>query len=186
MSITEDIKIQYLPLSQGFEVKGGSAIITSTLELPPADLSLTPTPVSSPVSMSFAETMVQPVVVKETPSTRQVLDSLAQLKNIFANEGLCKALLHLEAAGGTPNHTSKEDSFVHPDLPMSGASKLKRMLENTDDLIVCPGVYDGLSARAAMEVGFDALYMVLICPSSSLNDSTDAPRRPVPELQLPD
>jgi len=34
------------------------------------------------------------------------------------------------------------------------------MLENTDDLIVCPGVYDGLSARIAINVGFDALYMV--------------------------
>lgn len=27
-------------------------------------------------------------------------------------------------------------------------------------MIVCPGVYDGFSARIALEVGFDALYMV--------------------------
>lgn len=40
------------------------------------------------------------------------------------------------------------------------ASKLRRMLKDTKDLIVCPGVYDGLSARVAMEVGFKALYMV--------------------------
>lgn len=40
------------------------------------------------------------------------------------------------------------------------ASKLRRMLKDTKDLIVCPGVYDGLSARIAMEVGFKALYMV--------------------------
>ncbi|KKY21646.1 putative carboxyphosphonoenolpyruvate [Diplodia seriata] len=33
------------------------------------------------------------------------------------------------------------------------------MLEETDDLIVAPGVYDGVSARAALEVGFNALYM---------------------------
>ncbi|KAJ5573354.1 uncharacterized protein N7459_007781 [Penicillium hispanicum] len=39
------------------------------------------------------------------------------------------------------------------------ASKLRRMLKDTKDLIVCPGVYDGLSARIAMEVGFKALYM---------------------------
>jgi methylisocitrate lyase len=42
------------------------------------------------------------------------------------------------------------------------ASKLRRMLKDTKDLIVCPGVYDGLSARIAMEVGFKGLYMVSI------------------------
>lgn len=41
----------------------------------------------------------------------------------------------------------------------AGASKLRRMLKETDDLIVCPGVYDGLSARVAMQVGFKAMYM---------------------------
>ena len=42
----------------------------------------------------------------------------------------------------------------------SPATKLKRRLENTKDLIVCPGVYDGFSARIALSVGFDAMYMV--------------------------
>lgn len=40
------------------------------------------------------------------------------------------------------------------------ASKLRRMLKDNKELIVCPGVYDGLSARIAMEVGFKGLYMV--------------------------
>ncbi|KAJ5502794.1 hypothetical protein N7463_005668 [Penicillium fimorum] len=39
------------------------------------------------------------------------------------------------------------------------ASKLRRMLKDTKDLIVCPGVYDGLSARIAMQIGFKGLYM---------------------------
>ncbi|KAJ6000845.1 hypothetical protein N7481_001254 [Penicillium waksmanii] len=39
------------------------------------------------------------------------------------------------------------------------ASKLHRMLKDTKDLIVCPGVYDGLSARIAMDLGFKGLYM---------------------------
>jgi len=34
------------------------------------------------------------------------------------------------------------------------------MLIDSNQLIVCPGVYDGLSARLALDVGFDALYMV--------------------------
>ncbi|KAI4194895.1 MAG: hypothetical protein LQ350_007514 [Teloschistes chrysophthalmus] len=43
---------------------------------------------------------------------------------------------------------------------MSGATKLKHYLNETDELIVCPGVHDGFSARIAMSVGFDGLYMV--------------------------
>ena len=42
----------------------------------------------------------------------------------------------------------------------SGATKLRRLLEDTNELIVCPGVYDGFSARIAISVGFDCLYMV--------------------------
>ena len=45
-------------------------------------------------------------------------------------------------------------------IPMSGATKLKKLLSDTDELIVCPGVYDGFSARIALAVGFSALYMV--------------------------
>ncbi|XXH04445.1 hypothetical protein Hte_010861 [Hypoxylon texense] len=43
--------------------------------------------------------------------------------------------------------------------PASGAKKLRKMLLETNELIVCPGVYDGLSARTAMELGFNAMYM---------------------------
>ena len=45
-------------------------------------------------------------------------------------------------------------------VPASPATRLKRRLEDTKDLIVCPGVYDGLSARIALSVGCDAMYMV--------------------------
>ncbi|KAI1856545.1 hypothetical protein JX265_011504 [Neoarthrinium moseri] len=43
--------------------------------------------------------------------------------------------------------------------PMSGAKKLRKMLLETNELIVCPGVYDGISARTALELGFSAMYM---------------------------
>jgi hypothetical protein len=42
----------------------------------------------------------------------------------------------------------------------SSATRLRNNLETGAGLIVCPGVYDGLSARIALDVGFDALYMV--------------------------
>ncbi|KAI1436165.1 putative carboxyphosphonoenolpyruvate phosphonomutase [Xylaria sp. CBS 124048] len=66
----------------------------------------------------------------------------------------------------------QETSVVQPDKwltlddvipsisePMSGAKKLRKMLLETNELIICPGVYDGLSARTAIEVGFNAMYM---------------------------
>ena len=40
------------------------------------------------------------------------------------------------------------------------STKLQRLLKETNDIIVCPGVYDGFSARIALSVGFKALYMV--------------------------
>ena len=52
-----------------------------------------------------------------------------------------------------------------PTKLLSPASALKHRLQNTKDLIVCPGVYDGFSARIALSVGFDALYMVCNIPS---------------------
>ncbi|KDN67544.1 hypothetical protein CSUB01_07387 [Colletotrichum sublineola] len=44
--------------------------------------------------------------------------------------------------------------------PVSAATKLRQRLSETDNLILLPGVYDGFSARIALEVGFDGLYMV--------------------------
>lgn len=38
----------------------------------------------------------------------------------------------------------------------SAATKLRRLIESNDGFII----YDNLSARIAMEVGFDGLYMV--------------------------
>lgn len=48
--------------------------------------------------------------------------------------------------------------------PVSGSTKLRRMLHETNELIVCPGVYDGLSARIAMQLDFKAMYMVCYFP----------------------
>ena len=67
------------------------------------------------------------------------------------------------------------------------ASKLRRMLKDSKELIVCPGVYDGLSARIAMELGFKAMYMVCARLPTIHNGSSKThradPARPVPELR---
>ena len=48
--------------------------------------------------------------------------------------------------------------------PTSAATKLRRMIEDEKGILMCPGVYDGISARIALSVGFDCLYMVLLSP----------------------
>ena len=45
--------------------------------------------------------------------------------------------------------------------PMSPATqKLRALMEEPDKIILGPGVYDGLTARIALQAGFDCLYMV--------------------------
>lgn len=72
----------------------------------------------------------------------------------------------LKLNSNAPTHIKVEEvpSTSH-DEPFTGAKKLRHLLENTDELVVCPGVYDGLSARTAIELGFKSLYMVRILSS---------------------
>ncbi|KAK4092077.1 hypothetical protein Purlil1_3330 [Purpureocillium lilacinum] len=42
---------------------------------------------------------------------------------------------------------------------MAAATKLRKMVEDPQSFVVAPGVYDGFSARIALEVGFDCIYM---------------------------
>ena len=59
-----------------------------------------------------------------------------------------------EDTGAAEIHSGSQNDIWSP------ATKLKHRLEKTNDLIVCPGVYDGFSARIALSVGFDTMYMV--------------------------
>ena len=43
---------------------------------------------------------------------------------------------------------------------MSAATKLRDMIESPGSIILGPGVYDGFSARIALGVGFNVIYMV--------------------------
>ncbi len=80
--------------------------------------------------------------------------------------------MYINGHNGTAPHTNinsikQEEQQLYKSPPAngfkafpSGATRLRRLLEETRDLIVCPGVYDGFSARIALSVGFQALYMV--------------------------
>ncbi len=43
---------------------------------------------------------------------------------------------------------------------MSPVQKLRALMKEPDKIILGPGVYDGLTARIALQAGFDCLYMV--------------------------
>lgn len=45
---------------------------------------------------------------------------------------------------------------------LSAAARLRQLLADSNQIIVCPGVYDGLTARIALQSGFEALYMVTV------------------------
>lgn len=42
---------------------------------------------------------------------------------------------------------------------LNSAQKLRQLLAEPGKIVVCPGVYDGFSARLALQAGFEALYM---------------------------
>lgn len=56
------------------------------------------------------------------------------------------------------------DSATMPSLlpatPVRAAARLRQLLEDPEKLIVCPGIYDGLTARIALSLSLDALFMV--------------------------
>ncbi|OOF89780.1 hypothetical protein ASPCADRAFT_135699, partial [Aspergillus carbonarius ITEM 5010] len=53
---------------------------------------------------------------------------------------------------------ARQDPVINLQM-VTGSSKLRKQLRDSDELIICPGVYDGLSARIAINMGFKAMYM---------------------------
>lgn len=45
-------------------------------------------------------------------------------------------------------------------MAMTGAKRLRELMKREDNIVVAPGVYDGLSARLALAAGAECLYMV--------------------------
>lgn len=60
----------------------------------------------------------------------------------------------------TSNQEPAPHVFEQMATQIPGSTKLQRLLKGSNELIVCPGVYDGFSARIALSVGFQCLYMV--------------------------
>lgn len=107
---------------------------------------MSPTLEADPVTMASA---VHNSILDEANSTDE-----APLLVEVAAPAVQPTWLHNGDGCSTPPMSETE-------LPFAASSRLRLLLKRDGKMIVCPGVYDGLSARVAMNVGFDALYMVI-------------------------
>ena len=57
-------------------------------------------------------------------------------------------------------YTNGHSNVNSVEQDMTPGKRLRQLLNNKQNIIVAPGVYDGYSARIAHEVGFDCIYMV--------------------------
>lgn len=107
----------------------------------------------------MAATLVSTQVDLQTPTSA---GSLLVGSPVEALSPASMSTTWLKLNSTAPIQVRLEDipASIPENQPFSGAKKLRHILENTNELIVCPGVYDGLSARTAMELDFKALYMV--------------------------
>lgn len=112
----------------------------------------------------------------ETPSPTEPLHVVSPSYHLSGSSSpMSTTWLKLNSTGPIRVQVEQITTEALDDEPFSGAKKLRYLLENTDELIVCPGVYDGLSARTAIELGFKSLYMV----------SSNLPTPPPPPTPLP-
>ena len=62
-------------------------------------------------------------------------------------------------ASSTSKLISQSPKMTDLKPPQTTASKLRAMLARDNEIVVCPGVYDGFTARLALNAGFKILYM---------------------------
>jgi hypothetical protein len=101
-------------------------------------------------------------IITELPSENSTEPS-SPLDGVTDTPPICVAGKEQATVAASTNKWLELNSVItQVSEPMSGAKKLRKMIFETNELIICPGVYDGLSARTAIDVGFNALYMVRI------------------------
>ncbi|EXJ83388.1 methylisocitrate lyase [Capronia coronata CBS 617.96] len=60
---------------------------------------------------------------------------------------------------GSVHDTNSATAGVKACSPLVGAQRLREMLKDPSKAVICPGVFDGFTARLAVAAGYDALYM---------------------------
>lgn len=99
---------------------------------------------------------------EKASNEKLIITPAKELKPAFENKNSSIQVETIEIIPSPPSTPTKEVSpKLYREEFLSSATRLKKRIEETDELIVCPGVYDGFSARIALHVGFTALYMVI-------------------------
>ena len=143
---------------------------TQTLKIPSEETIVVDLPSDSSHGtgkLSFTRTPETPPATRTNdhiPQSRARLDtsqadlpqSTTQAKAASSTNG------NISQTNGYQDHVATAPTTTYSSLntSLSPATRFKHRLRNTNELVVCPGVYDGLSARVAMAVGFPTMYMV--------------------------
>ncbi len=121
---------------------------------------ITPSSVNGPDTSAAALASdsedINPPTLKAADEKLAITSAMEAHANITATMPLVKVGIIEAEASPAPTPKVYSESFL------SSATRLKQQILETDELIVCPGVYDGFSARIALSVGFSALYMVRV------------------------
>lgn len=91
------------------------------------------------------------------PSGNEVHDNLCL--DIEVNESKITKSPNGELSINSTMVTAETDIGILPPAILPGSTRLRKLITNKSKIIVCPGVYDGLSARIALSLGFEGLYM---------------------------
>jgi hypothetical protein len=89
--------------------------------------------------------------------------ALPPIRVLKGNQKYCVSTVHFLVSLTINPHTKAPLSHCLKSLTiMAAAAKLRALLSEKDKIVVCPGIYDGFTARISIEAGFECLYMVRI------------------------
>jgi hypothetical protein len=90
----------------------------------------------------------------------------------------CNPILVLQPK--QPVYQARRIQSLLPTMANQAAARLKSLIADPEGkVIVCPGVYDGLTARVALQAGFDVLYMVSCAVFNRTVAAEDSPSFPL-------
>lgn len=99
------------------------------------------------------------------PMEMELPDAFDPLSNGMTHLKATRPLFGRNISNGYHTPPEKMESSVQISAPeiidkhSPASTRLRYMIKNSDTIIACPGVYDGLTARIALDVGFPGLYM---------------------------
>ncbi|RDW63800.1 hypothetical protein BP6252_11345 [Coleophoma cylindrospora] len=95
---------------------------------------------------------------QDKPTQRDVSEN-----GLTNGHGTSTLVSKLEAIDGASNLTATTSSLTNTFTPLApfvpASTRLRQIIAHSPNILVCPGVYDGLSARIADAVGFKGIYM---------------------------